>query len=59
MFEQDYIIRVIKEMVRTLLELIFRISSEEPTSDILETVEEKEAFDSLLNMADVGNINEA
>lgn len=59
MFEQDYIIRVIKEMVRTLLELIFRISSEEPTSDILETVEEKEAFDSLLNMADAGNINEA
>lgn len=59
MFEQDYIIRVIKEMVRTLLELIFHIHTEDPTADLLETAEEKEVFQVLLDMADAGNINEA
>lgn len=59
MFEQDYIIRVIKEMVRTLLELIFHIHTEEPTLDLLETAEEKETFHVLLDMVDEGNINEA
>ena len=59
MFEQDYIIRVIKEMVRTLLELIFHIHTEESTLDLLETAEEKEVFQVLLDMADAGNINEA
>ena len=57
MFEQDYIMRLIKEMIRAILKLLFHIDSEVST-DLLEN-EEKTALETLLNMADAGCINEA
>lgn len=59
MFEQDYIMRIIKEMVRALLKMLFNIDTESPTADILENVEEKCTLNELIDMVDAGNINEA
>jgi len=59
MFEQDYVMRLIKEIVRTILKLLFNIDTESPTMDLLENKEDKEALESLLEMIDMGKINEA
>lgn len=42
MFEQDYVMRLIKEMVRAILKLLFNIETESPTAELLENKEEKE-----------------
>lgn len=59
MFEQDYIMRLIKEMVRTILKLLFNIDTESPTAELLENKEEKKILENLLDMIDAGKINEA
>lgn len=59
MFEQDYVIRLIKEMVRAILKLLFNIDTESPTVELLENKEEKKTLESLLDMVDAGKINEA
>ena len=59
MYEQDYIIRLIRKMIRAVLELIFRIDTESPTEEMLEDSEVKAALDGLLDMVDEGKINEA
>lgn len=59
MFEQDYIMRLIKEMIRTLLKLLFNIDTETPTVELLENDKEKTTLETLLNMVDDGSINEA
>ena len=59
MFEQDYIMRLIKEMIRAILKLLFNIDTETPTAELLENDEEKTTLESLLNMVDDGSINEA
>lgn len=59
MFEQDYVMRHINEMVRAVLKLLFDIDTETPTAELLEGEEEKETLKNLLDMVDNGNINEA
>ena len=59
MYEQDYIMRLIKEMLRTILKLLFNIDTESPSSELLEDAEEKQTLESLLDMIDEGRINEA
>lgn len=59
MFEQDYIMRFIKEMVRAILKLLFNIDTESPTAESLESTEQKETLENLLKMVEAGNINEA
>lgn len=59
MFEQDYIMRMIKELVRAILKLLFNIETESPTAELLEAKEEKAILESLLDMVDDGKINEA
>lgn len=59
MFEQDYVIRLIKEMVRAILKLLFNIDTESPTIELLENKEEKETLENLIDMVDAGEINEA
>ena len=59
MFEQDYIMRLIKEMIRAILKLLFSIDTDSPTTDILSENEQKETINHLLDMVDNGNINEA
>ena len=59
MFEQDYIMRLVKELVRTVLKLLFNIDTEAPTTELLEDQADKEVLDSLLDMVDAGSINQA
>lgn len=59
MFEQDYVMRLIKDMVRAILKLLFNIDTESPTVELLENKEEKETLENLLDMVDAGKINEA
>ena len=58
-FEQDYVMRLIKEMVRAILKLLFSIDTESPTVELLENKEEQETLENLLDMVDAGEINEA
>ena len=59
MYEQDYIMWLIKEMVRVLLRLLFNIDAQSPSVELLEDTEEKQALENLLDMIDEGKINEA
>ena len=59
MFEQDYVMRLIKDIVRAILKLLFNIDTESPTVELLENKEEKETLENLLDMVDAGKINEA
>lgn len=59
MFEQDYVMRFIKEMVWAILKLLFNIDTESPTVELLENKEEKETLENLFDMIDDGKINEA
>lgn len=59
MFEQDYIMRLIREMVRAILKLIFHIDTDSPTAEPLVETEDRQTLDLLLDMADQGRINEA
>lgn len=59
MVERDYIMRLIREMVRAILKLFFNIDSESPTEDLLAGEEEKQLLDILLAMVDAGDINHA
>lgn len=59
MFEQDYVMRLIKEMVRAILKLLFNIDTESPSKELLQDSEEEQTLDELLDMVDDGFINEA
>lgn len=59
MFEQDYVMRLIKEMIRVILKLLFNIDVETPTTRLIENEEEKATLEVLLDMIDEGAINEA
>ncbi|MCM1500297.1 MAG: DUF6483 family protein [Clostridium sp.] len=59
MFEQDYIMRLIKEMVRTILKLIFHIDTDNPGIELLNDKEAQDILNRLTDMVDAGNINEA
>ena len=59
MFEQDYVMRLIKEMVRAILKLLFNIDTQSPTAELLENREQKDALENLLDLVDAGKINEA
>lgn len=59
MFEQDYVMRLIKEMLRVILKLLFNIDVESPTTRLIENEEEKATLEALLDMIDAGAINEA
>ena len=58
MFEQDYM-RLIKEMVRAILKLLFNIDTDSPSAELLEDAKEQQTLDELLDMVDNGFINEA
>lgn len=59
MLEQDHIIKLIKEMVRAILKLLFNINTESPSAELLEESEQKETLNELLDIIDEGKINEA
>lgn len=59
MFEQDYIMRQIKEIIRTALKLLFNIDTESSLTQWAEKSEKNELFVSLLELVDEGKIDEA
>ena len=59
MFEQDYVMRLITEIIRTILKLLFNVDTESPTVEFLENKEQKETLEYLLDLVDTGKINEA
>lgn len=59
MFEQDYIMRIIKEIIRMLLKLLFHIDAQAADSELLENREERVSLDDLLDLVDRGDINSA
>ena len=59
MFEQDYVMRLIKEMIRAILKLLFNIDTDSPSAELLKDSEEEQTLNELLDMVDDGFINEA
>ena len=59
MVEQDYIMRLIKELVRALLKVIFHTDVDMPSVEMLKDSQRRCALEELLNMIDRGEINEA
>ena len=59
MFEEDYIMRQIREMVRMLLKLLFQMDLKEDSEELLRGTKENEVLRELLEMVDDGRINEA
>ena len=59
MFEQDYVMRLINEMVRAVLKMIFNIDTASPSAELLKDSEEEQTLDELIDMVDAGFINEA
>ena len=59
MFEEDYIMRQIRVMVRMLLKLLFQMDMEEDSEELLRGTKENEVLRELLEMVDDGRINEA
>ena len=59
MFEQDYIMRLINEIVRAILKLLFGIDTASPTDELLKGSEEKETLEKLYDLVDAGKISEA
>ncbi|WP_230397791.1 DUF6483 family protein [Novisyntrophococcus fermenticellae] len=59
-YEQDYVMRLIKQMMQALAKIIFKKTNEEEISEtILTTGSEGEKEIDLFHMADNGQINEA
>ncbi|MDE7105244.1 MAG: hypothetical protein K2O36_05125 [Ruminococcus sp.] len=59
MFEQDYIMRQIQQILKVLVKVLFNIDSETISSSLIQDRETKQIADDLLRKIDSGNINEA
>lgn len=59
MFEQDYIMRMIKDMIRALLKMLFDIDTDSPSADLLENSDAKNRLISITEMIDRGDISNA
>lgn len=58
-FENDYIMRIVHDMVQMLMKLIFDLD-EDPVVDYMQQTEETEdRYQRLLNLANAGKINDA
>ena len=58
-FEQDYVMRLIHEMIRMLVKLLFNIDMDRPTFQIIDEVDDNGMLRRLIKMIDDGHINEA
>ena len=58
MIREDYIMKLVKEMIRTMLKLLFDIDTDEPSAELLNEAEKQE-YDALTAQIDAGEINEA
>lgn len=58
-YENDYIMRLIREMIRAIIKLIFHIDTENPLEALAKDEKSQQVLDRLLNRIDEGKINEA
>ena len=58
MFEQDYIMRLIKDAIRMAMKLIFHIETENFSPYLIENPETREYTETLLRKSDSGSIQE-
>lgn len=58
-YEEDYIMRMIKEYIQVLLKLIFNIDTIESTSSFFESEETQAQYNELIRLVDERKINEA
>lgn len=59
MFEQDYIMRQIHQIIEILMKVIFNIDNRYLSIDLIKDTETRETADDMLKNAEIGNINEA
>ena len=61
MFEDDYLLRLIKEMVRTVLKLVFSLEfkDDDPVSVVFESKNAEKMLYLLTDLADLGFIDDA
>ncbi len=59
MFEQDYIMRMIHDLIRILMKTIFQTEDENFSPYLIENPETREKAEDLLRLADSGNIRQA
>lgn len=59
MFENDYIMRMIHEMVRAMIRLLLGVDTDASEALILPETVENDDFQSLLSLVEQGQINEA
>ena len=61
MFEDDYLLRLIKEMVRTVLKLVFNLElkDDDPLSVVFESENAEKMLYLLTDLADLGFIDDA
>jgi len=59
MFEQDYIMRQIQQILKVLVKVLFNIDDESPSLALIQNTEVRETTGDLLRKIDIGDINEA
>ncbi len=59
MWEQDYILRMVREMVRVILKMLFNMDLDQSTEKILQQVEQQRLLQGLLDMAQADKITQA
>lgn len=59
MWEQDYIMRQIHQILKVLVKVLFNVSDDSPSLALIQDVETKEYVGDLLKKIDDGNINQA
>ena len=59
MFEEDYVMRILREGVRALLKLLFGIDTENPSMELLRDQQMREQIAEMTRLIDEGHINEA
>ena len=59
MFEQDYIMRQIHQIIQVLMKTIFNIDSPSPSKELIKDMETKKIADDMLRTIDNGKIAEA
>ena len=59
MFEQDYIMRVIRQVIRMIIMLLFHFDIDQDDEKLQKEMEQQETLEPLLNLVDRGEIDEA
>ena len=59
MFEQDYIMRQIQQIIQILMKIIFKIDTPSPETFLIKEIGKREQADDMLRNIDSGNIAEA